>query len=64
MFLCSISRSIVGPSVIDVYSNSNPSFGIGTSIDDIPPGQFNFYAMGNFDRPMGHSICSNDIIKF
>jgi hypothetical protein len=42
MFLCSISRSIVGPSVIAVYSSSVPFFGSGTSIDDIPPGQFIF----------------------
>jgi hypothetical protein len=40
MFLRSISRSIVGPSVIAKYSSSIPSFGNGTNIDDTPPGQF------------------------
>jgi hypothetical protein len=40
MFLFSINLSIVGPSVIGMYSSSNPSFGSGTSMDDIPPGQF------------------------
>jgi hypothetical protein len=42
MFLLNISYSIVGPSVIGMYSSSMPSFGRGTSMEDIPPGQFIF----------------------
>jgi hypothetical protein len=47
MFWFSIKCSMVGPSVMAKHSRFVPSFGNGTSIEDIPPGQFIFQGNSN-----------------